>query len=1036
MKAKTLLAAAVFLAVLTPHNSLSRPREKRTAGIRPYVEVPAELKAEGEALLESLGRPMMTAAPVDTYCVVWYDFEVMDWQGWTVRDGSAQIDTFFHVDDFAGLGGGDYGRLVPIEGMKSAWCGVRQGDDFYTCTWNAAPGYGNGWDQALISDSIEFVSPLSISFHGVFDSEPEWDYTFIEYASGDSWTVLDSIDGVLDTVAVYTIFSSLASTKLRFHFVADGAWSDQDGLYDTDGACIIDSITVSDGSGLIHFEDFESSEVGDLDTDFWHCRPGAEAFGTYCGLAANLQDKDPCGKNFTTQIVFHQGSPWMSDDYPGMPVTPFCAGAGGIEEPCQNVQAVSPVIDMTRYSSSCDENQDMDIPGSKLPGLGGSILRFTVYRDLPLSNLVMYCWAVRNIIDGCPGQWQDRASCAYYGGDRDYIQASMDVSDLVGPLPMQVSLYLVDWCGSWYLTYGDCSEHTPAPYFDNVRVYRYETSGPQWRVRNLDLFQDTFPQEVQASPDPMEEYCRADMANDIAPGDEFTRIDPGDSAVVQVSSPLNASSEHRTGLDTLATGENRVYFHCNVEFLGVDGKPDLTGPQLEGTYGTWLETDGSGWDIFLCGRAATSSGNYAPDKYAIDLNDSLFTRGYMIEYYFKAWSLDGIATTHPHNAEEPDGDRYEFTCLPTLRMVPGILFCDDYHNRGTFDGLVQLYYDGFFEQRAEWTLYFPDRYDTNGPSSGVSNGIGAYSQLGILSYAYEVIIHDSGDLNSVTITEGTDNSDKSNDAQALVDWMNQTEHKVGLLVMGDQVAYDLSQSNAAVALELVSTICGVTLEDNSYYELTGGSEAGGVVNPLITGVNGGPYYGLIYYSAGGCPIINDFDVLEKTGPGEYALQYPDYNSVQYYAGIYTDQLNSAGFPLRTVWVGHSLMQIRNTVNGWPDRYEFLHETYCLFEQLADVHYIEAEIPRITSLANNFPNPFNPSTRIRFSLSRKSHVRLRIYDVAGRLVRVLVDETRPAGKYDTVWNGKTRNGSKAASGVYFCRMEAADYERSMKMVLLR
>ena len=113
---------------------------------------------------------------------------------------------------------------------------------------------------------------------------------------------------------------------------------------------------------------------------------------------------------------------------------------------------------------------------------------------MPLSNLVFYTWAVRNIVDGCPGQWQDR-NFVYYGGDKD---TSDDyVSDLVGALPMQCRLAVSDMCDAWYGVYGDCAAHTPSPYLDNVRMYRYKTIGPSWSVRNLDLFQDTFPQEVE-----------------------------------------------------------------------------------------------------------------------------------------------------------------------------------------------------------------------------------------------------------------------------------------------------------------------------------------------------------------------------------------------------------------------------------------------------------------------------------------------------------------------------------------------------------
>jgi len=869
------LAVILVATVFVPGDVQARPREEDTKGLRPVVSVPDELRAEGEALLESMGMAAPAAA-VDTFCLVWYDFETFDMQGWYIEDdtGHPGPDTLFHVDDFNGLGGGDYGRLVPIEGTKSAWCGARPGDDYYMCSWQDAPGYGNRWDQELVTDPFSFTAPLTLSFHGVFDSEPDWDHTIIEYCFGENWIPMDSICGILDTVAVYTLLASNAQTKLRFHFISDGAWSDQDGLHDSDGGCIIDSITVADAHGLIDFEDFESAEVGDHDIGLWHCGPGFESYGTYAGLAANLQDKDPCGQNLSAQLVFFLGSPWMSSDYPGMPVTPFCKGEAFYEAPCQHVTVNSPEIDMTRYSSGCDEVQDADIPPASLPYLGGAVLKFTIYRDLPLSNLVFYNWAVRIIPDGCPQQWHDR-TFVYYGGDKEYIQSSHDVSDLIGGnTPVQILLRTFDMCSAWYGTYGDCGEHTPSPYFDNVRLYRFSTAGPHFNVRNLDLFQDTFPQDGSD----MNSFCRADMANDIAPGGEFSRIDPGDSAVVGVGEWRDSD------VDTLPTGEAMVYFHCNVQFLGLDGKPDLTGPQLEGTYGTWQSTDGGGWDIFLCDPAAHSWGSIAPDKYCIDLNDSLFTRGYMVEYYFKAYGADGFNATCPRNAEQPGGDRYEFTCLPTLRTVPGILYCDDFHNRGTFDGLVQLYMDMGLEAALPGGTSPPDRYDVNQPTSGVSNGIGAYASASgpssLFCTAYDIVIYDSGNLNSVTISEGTDNSDKSNDAQLLIDWMNNSYHKVGLLVMGDQVAYDLSGSPSAASSELTGAFCGVTLENSSYYEMTGGNSAGGDVNPVITGVADGPYDGLEYFAGGGCPLLSDFDVLEATGPGQYALAYPDYSSTQ------------------------------------------------------------------------------------------------------------------------------------------------------------
>jgi hypothetical protein len=96
----------------------------------------------------------------------------------------------------------------------------------------------------------------------------------------------------------------------------------------------------------------------------------------------------------------------------------------------------------------------------------------------------------------------------------------------------------------------------------------------------------------------------------------------------------------------------------------------------------------------------------------------------------------------------------------------------------------------------------------------------------------------------------------------------------------------------------------------------------------------------------------------------------------------------------------------------------------------------APIPDATFLSQNYPNPFNPSTTIEFGLKAKGHVSLRIYDAAGRLVAVLVEEKRSAGRYTAEWSGRSADGSTAASGVYFYRLTADDFEETKKMIMLR
>ncbi len=93
-------------------------------------------------------------------------------------------------------------------------------------------------------------------------------------------------------------------------------------------------------------------------------------------------------------------------------------------------------------------------------------------------------------------------------------------------------------------------------------------------------------------------------------------------------------------------------------------------------------------------------------------------------------------------------------------------------------------------------------------------------------------------------------------------------------------------------------------------------------------------------------------------------------------------------------------------------------------------------PHAWFLGQNYPNPFNPTTVIAFSLKAPADVSLRIYDAGGRLVRTLVDARYEAGSFRVEWNGLDSSGMQAASGVYFYRLKASDFDGTRKMVLLR
>jgi hypothetical protein len=88
------------------------------------------------------------------------------------------------------------------------------------------------------------------------------------------------------------------------------------------------------------------------------------------------------------------------------------------------------------------------------------------------------------------------------------------------------------------------------------------------------------------------------------------------------------------------------------------------------------------------------------------------------------------------------------------------------------------------------------------------------------------------------------------------------------------------------------------------------------------------------------------------------------------------------------------------------------------------------------LLGGAPNPFNPTTAIRFELAERARVALEVFDVRGCIVRRLVDEELPAGPYQVLWKGRSDDEMEVASGIYFVRMTSGNFVSSRKLTLLR
>ena len=92
-------------------------------------------------------------------------------------------------------------------------------------------------------------------------------------------------------------------------------------------------------------------------------------------------------------------------------------------------------------------------------------------------------------------------------------------------------------------------------------------------------------------------------------------------------------------------------------------------------------------------------------------------------------------------------------------------------------------------------------------------------------------------------------------------------------------------------------------------------------------------------------------------------------------------------------------------------------------------------PEIYALAENYPNPFNPETTIKYQLPEAGDVRLEVYNMLGQVVTTLVDQHQLARRYTVLWQGTNDNGQTVGSGIYFYRIQVGGEFQSVKKMLL-
>ncbi len=1001
----------------------------------------AKAGADSINLMASSNDPTNNADPRDGGLEPYYDgdfediFGNPDWNGWTHHDITRPTETHWNVSTYN----------QPDPANYAAWCGDI---NFPPCDdTDPEGGYGNNWHDVIeFRQTVPYPdlgSTVTVTATLINDSEPSYDYTYLSYQfQGQNFADMQAWDGVF-TASVTGSVSYLPQEYLDgtdiavfFRFQSEGGWSDEDCSWPTAGGCQIDDIDVHIVNGPFDahfFEDFEHD--GDpSDFGIWNVIIPT-GVGDFARIWRNLLDDDPCASNFTPQVAFIDDG-IVVPGTGGSDCINWCYGPGGYI-----VTTTGGLAGPDYHIHNAIESPVMAWPSPKEgggPDYDGIILTFGVYRHEDLSvdaPGIFYTWGVRSAdTDDSAGNgrqlitqqpWQDR-NFVYWGGP-GYIRDGDEVTDLMSPgrdeVQVQLTVYELGWVWGWLSNDG-----YPAPYFDNVTVKVFPYIGPGMSAREIDLAQDNFPERGTIDyGDLGSHHVRFDMAKNIALA-STQRNDPGDTLVVEIV-PVRAGADF-DGYPQLNYILDRNPIFDPYRTAGMPDRGSVTGWPIIGCwwYGDW----------------------------AFDLPDTGFLfPGDVLHYYISATdAIGGIGGTDPQTALMPPdttgfstgfGDPMGYNATFTVHALPSIV--DD-----GFDGYEQpeiLFINDFANRGGENEWYTAlnnigllvghnyDVYYVNGPSSGVGNGIGGRATHLTLT-GYDDILYTSGDLGRLTISNGDYQNDAGDDVGALTNWLDLDDRDIFLT--GDGLASDLMQSGPATAA-FAENYMGVAVTTSNIRPIIQNQMSPLVNTTYISNPADRVFYSLDRWIAyGGCPGVNAFDGVQIIGNAVRLAEFlgPNGGPGQYsFSAVTLNRRDSS----RIISMPVDFMSIYTDPNAaghiLPARTRLLKDVLEYFGLPIWYDPTGVDLPGITFQTSNYPNPFNPSTTIKYSLPTAGHLKLSIFNVRGQLVKTLIDGARPAGADQTIiWNGTDNLGSAAASGMYFFEARAAGEVKIGKMTLLK
>ena len=410
--------------------------------------------------------------------------------------------------------------------------------------------------------------------------------------------------------------------------------------------------------------------------------------------------------------------------------------------------------------------------------------------------------------------------------------------------------------------------------------------------------------------------------------------------------------------------------------------------------------------------------------------------GVEIHYYFEATDGVGNTSTHPRNAPEA---YYEFSILPIVGSVadPALLLVDK-HGRTTpgQDRRYRHTSEQYYREALDILGFVYDVFDVEVPSGSMqSNGPDSAG----MKY-YDTQIWFTNEFDTYTIREF--------DQRNLIAWLGESASgkERNLLLTGNDIGCELIGNHQ-------DTIGFYTEWLASEYL---GNDAATYMDtmPVLRDAGGG--FNFMTFDDRECHLWDAlcigphyFDVVQPDSAAagaELVAEYVTADMAVWPSGVaYTHpsmgyQTVNLGFGIEFM-IGNLLPNGHYT-SGAADRVDFMANIMEYFGKAptATPTGVEDEPEFANRLGHARPNPFNPVTTIDFSLATDGRATIRVFDASGRVVRTLIDSPVDAGPHTVVWDGTTDAGRRAASGVYFLKMEAAGqmdaFRANKKLVLLK